>query len=90
MLFKWSGYAVQPYSVWLELPERLASQIVKVEYWFNHPTFVNPKRSTNGSSIFLATWRGYGCINDAKVVAFMKDGSKLEAPFDLCAAQQRL
>ena len=77
------------YSVWLELPDSLAAMINRVEYWFNHPSFTNPKKSIVGSSIFIAKWQGYGCINDAKVVAFMKDGSKIEAPFDLCAAQTR-
>ena len=87
--FQWKGYNVEPYSVWLELPDSLAAMINRVEYWFNHPSFTNPKKSIAGSSIFIAKWQGYGCINDAKVVAFMKDGSKIEAPFDLCAAQTR-
>lgn len=90
VLFKMEGYNVQPYSVWLELPDEMAKRIAKVEYWFNHPSYTNPKRSMTGSSIFIAKWRGYGCITDAKVIAFLKDGTKLEAPFDLCAAQTRL
>lgn len=87
--FNWKGFNVMPYSVWLELPDALGASINRVEYWFNHPTFKNPKKSISGSSIFIAKWQGYGCINDAKVIAFMKDGSKLEAPFDLCEAQTR-
>lgn len=89
ILFKSKGYDVQPYSVWLDLPDTLGASIAKVEYWFNHPSYSNPKRSVKDSSIFLATWRGYGCIADAKVVAFLKNGSKMEAPFDLCGAQTK-
>ena len=87
--FQWNGYSVQPYSVWLELPEAISIAVQRTEYWFNHPSFTNPKNSIAGSNIFIAKWQGYGCINDAKVIAFMKDGRKIEAPFDLCAAQGR-
>lgn len=88
-LFQWKGFDVQPYSVWLELPDALSSSIDRVEYWFNHPTFANPKRSIKDSSIHIAKWRGYGCINDAHLIAHLKDGRRIKAPFDLCAAQQR-
>lgn len=89
ILFNWNGYNVQPYSVWLELPDKLAASISKAQYWFNHPSFKNPKHSISGSNIFIAKWSGYGCINDAKVIVFLKDGTQMEAPFDLCAVQSR-
>lgn len=89
VLFKWKDLDVYPYSVWLDLPDDMSAKIARVEYWFNHPSFVNPKRSEKSSNIFIANWRGYGCIEDAKVVVFLKSGQNLEAPFDLCAAQRR-
>ena len=89
VLFNWEGNDIYPYSVWIELPEELAEQIKRAEYWFNHPSFTNPKRSIKGSNIYIAKWRGYGCISNAKVIVHLKSGGKLEAPFDLCAAQRK-
>jgi Papain family cysteine protease len=89
LVAKWRGFAVYPYSVWLDLPSKTAATVASVEYWFNHPTFRNPKRSVEGSNIFIAKWSGYGCISDAKAIVTLKDGSKVEAPFDLCDAQRR-
>jgi len=89
IVFKWQGLDVVPYSVWLDLNTQTASTIQRVEYWFDHPSFTNPKKSEAGSSIFLANWKGYGCIPNARVKAFLKNGSTVEAPFDLCAAQKK-
>ena len=89
LLSTWKGYKVFPYSVWLDLPTKVAAKIAKVEYWFDHPSFTNPKRSIEQSNVFIAKWSGYGCIPNARVIAFLKDGGKMEARFDLCAAQAR-
>ena len=87
VLFNWEGLDVVPYSVWLDLPRRMTDTIMRVEYWFDHPSFVNPKRSEAGSNIFIANWRGYGCIRTARAKAFLKSGGVVEAPFDLCEVQ---
>lgn len=51
---KLQGQTVQPYSVWLELPRHIESLVERVEYWFDHNTFVNPKHSIKGSKNFTA------------------------------------
>lgn len=75
---------VRPVWVWIELPEAAREQISQVRYEFNHPTFRSPKAAEKGSGVYLAKWLGYGCINDAAVVATLKTGREIRAPFDLC------
>jgi Papain family cysteine protease len=77
------------WSIWLNLPKELSSQIDRVEYSFNHPTFVNPKRSVPLSSIFLANWNGWGCVDDATVKAFLSNGRQVSAKFNLCTVVAR-
>jgi hypothetical protein len=89
VLFKIGGLDVVPYSIWLDLPRNIADSIDRVEYWFNYPSFANPKRSVKKSSIFIANWNGYGCISSARVTAFMKGGGTLVASFDLCEVQRK-
>ncbi len=78
------GYDYYPVSVWLDLEQTQLDQIEKVEYYFNHPTFFNPQRPAPDSNVFLASWKGYGCVREAEVRAFMTSGETLSAPFDLC------
>jgi cathepsin K len=80
---------VSIWSIWLNLSPDYASQIKSVDYYFNHPTFKhNPQTSQGGSSVFLAQWRGYGCVFDAHLVAHLKDGSDVRANFDFCQVSQ--
>lgn len=83
------GYDYYPASVWLNLEEPMLSQIESVEYYFYHPTFFNPKLPVEDSNVFLATWRGYGCIENAEVKVQLVSGEQLAAPFDLCTIWDR-
>ncbi|MCR9269948.1 MAG: C1 family peptidase [Hyphomonadaceae bacterium] len=83
------GYDYYPASVWLSLEEPMLSQIESVEYYFYHPTFFNPKRPVADSNVFLATWKGYGCIENAEVKVVLKTGEELSAPFNLCTIWDR-
>ncbi|MEO8359553.1 MAG: C1 family peptidase [Vicinamibacteria bacterium] len=77
---------VSIWSIWLNLPAEYASQVKFVGYYFDHPTFKhNPQRSLPNSSVFLAEWRGYGCVTNAWLVAHLKDGRDVRADFDFCA-----
>ena len=78
------GYDYYPASVWLNLEQPQLDQIAEVEWWFNHPTFFNPKRPVDDSNVFLATWKGYGCITDAEVRVRLKTGEQMRVGFDLC------
>jgi|GEM_PF-6049753 len=83
------GYDYYPASVWLNLDQDMLDQIEQVEYYFYHPTFFNPKLPVDDSNVFLATWKGYGCIENAEVKVQLKTGEELAAPFNLCTIWDR-
>lgn len=70
-------------AIWLELPERQRRAISAVRYEFYNPTFKSPKYAEQGSKTFRARWQGYGCIENAAIVASTASG-EVRAPFDLC------
>jgi hypothetical protein len=71
--------------VWVELPKDRAADVLKVEYFFDHPSFV-PKLMTafEGDTGFRITYRGYGCVPSTATLVGV-DGSKHPLPFDMCA-----
>ena len=83
------GYDYYPASVWLNLPEEQLAQIASTEYYFYHPTFSNPKKPVADTNVFLATWHGYGCIENAEVKVTLTSGEQLTAPFNLCSIWDR-
>jgi hypothetical protein len=84
-----SADKISNWSIWLNLPKPLSAQVKRVEYEFDHPTFINPKRSIPQSSIFLAQWKGWGCVDRAKVTAVLTDGSRVQSDFNFCATVGR-
>lgn len=83
------GYDYYPASVWLNLDDSQFNQIADAEYYFNHPTFYNPKRPVEDTNVYLATWKGYGCIEDASVKVTLTSGEVINAPFNLCTIWDR-
>ena len=83
------GYDFYPASVWLNLEQPYLDQIDTVRYYFYHRTFRNPMRPVEDSNVFLATWKGYGCIENAEVKVRLKTGEELAAPFNLCTIWDR-
>lgn len=83
------GYDYYPASVWLNLPKEQLAQIESTEYYFYHPTFSNPKKPVEDTNVFLATWKGYGCIENAEVKVTLTSGEQLTAPFNLCSIWDR-
>lgn len=76
---------VSIWSIWLALAPEYASQIDHVGYWFLHWTFKhNPQKSQQNSSVFLAQWRGYGCVDKAYLIAHLKNGQPIRVDFDFC------
>jgi hypothetical protein len=80
---------VSTWSIWLNLPKEYVPLVDHVNYYFYEKSFRNPKKSMAGSSVFLAEWLGHGCAHNAKVVAFLKDGTHVESNFDFCAVLAR-
>jgi papain like protease/pYEATS domain-containing protein involved in immunity len=83
------GYEYFPASVWLNLEPPELAQIASVEYYFYHPTYSNPMRPVSDSNVFLATWKGYGCIEDAEAKVTLTSGETISAPFNLCTIWDR-
>ena len=83
------GYDYFPASVWLSLEQPYLDQIESVNYYFYHRTFRNPMRPEADSNVFLASWKGYGCIENAEVKVTLKSGEELAAPFNLCTIWDR-
>ncbi len=83
------GYDYFPASVWLNLDQSYLDQIESVNYYFYHRTFRNPMRPEADSNVFLANWKGYGCIENAEVKVTLKSGEELAAPFNLCTIWDR-
>ncbi len=83
------GYDFYPASVWLNLEEPYLNQIASVRYYFYHRTFRNPMRPESDSNVFLASWHGYGCIENAEVKVVLTSGEELAAPFNLCTIWDR-
>jgi hypothetical protein len=75
---------VSEWSIWLNLPHAYRLQISKVSYEFHHETFHHPIRSQKGSSLFLGSWKGFGCVDSATVIATLTDGSIIPVEFNLC------
>jgi hypothetical protein len=83
------GYDYFPASVWLNLDQSYLDQIESVNYYFYHRTFRNPMLPEADSNVFLANWKGYGCIENAEVKVTLKSGEELAAPFNLCTIWDR-
>ncbi len=75
---------VRSVAIWLELPEAERRAIRAVRYEFYNATFKSPKHGETDSGTFRAKWQGYGCIEDAAVIATTAQG-ETRAPFNLCA-----
>jgi hypothetical protein len=71
--------------VWTELPKAREGEVLKAEYFFDHPSFVPKLRTSfDGAGSFQLSFRGYGCVpTTAKLVGV--DGTKHPLPFDMCA-----
>jgi hypothetical protein len=77
---------VSIWSIWLNITPEYASQIASVEYYFLHKTFKhNPQRSIARSSVFLAQWRGYGCVDEAYLIARLRSGQSVRSDFNFCS-----
>jgi hypothetical protein len=72
---------------WVDLPKERVPEVVQVQYFFNHPTFV-PKNKTsfdssNGFSIEQACW---GCLDNVEVTLIGRDAKRHKLGFPMCAS----
>ncbi len=80
-----SGRALYEYALWLELPLQLQTQVEKVQYKLDHPTFVTGiATSAEESDGFAVSYTGWACIAYVKVTVFLKDGTVQPIHFNMC------
>jgi len=77
-------YAVR---FWVELPPDRQTEVAKVQYYFDNPTFV-PKLwdSFDAKNGFQLKYTGWGCIDEVRVTLVARDGSLHNIPFKMCEA----
>lgn len=72
------------FALWLEVPPQRRDEIRKVEYFFNHPTFVEKTReSTDRSDGFRVGYRGYGALDRVIITLHLTDGTKEKMAFNM-------
>jgi hypothetical protein len=78
------------FSTWLEVPGNRAAEIREVTYFFNHPTFREPRMvSRDGSNGFRVQYVGWGCLDRVIITLRLSDGSTRPLDFDMCSALGR-
>jgi uncharacterized protein YoxC len=71
--------------VWTDMPKGRTGEVLKTEYFFDHPSFVpNLRTSLDGDKNFQLSFRGYGCVPTTATLIGV-DGKKHALPFDMCA-----
>jgi hypothetical protein len=81
-----SGKRVFRFRVWVDAPATTAEQIKSVEYFFDHPSFVNNTFTSATAPRFEQGYSGWGCITTVQVTIRWKSGRVDKRPFDQCAA----
>jgi len=73
--------------LWIELPKEWIGNILKVQYFFDDPSF-SPKLKTSfdRSNHFEIRYKGWGCVDTVKVTIFERSGAQSEVPFKMCSA----
>jgi hypothetical protein len=66
------------------MPDDLARSIVKVEYFFQHSSFVPQLRTAFAAGGFSLSYRGYGCVPTTATLIEI-NGARHEIPFDMCS-----
>jgi hypothetical protein len=72
---------------WVTLPPDRVHEVLKVQYYFDNPTFV-PKLwdSFDSKNDFQLKYVGWGCIDSVKVSLVGRDGSHHDTSFKMCDA----
>lgn len=75
------------FSLWVDVPENRKSEIVSVEYEFNHPTFrQKTQQSSNAEDGFKVSYSGWGCLRSVLVRIHLRQGGVQTIDFDMCEA----
>ena len=81
------GKDVKNYRMWLDGPPEVLSEIAKVTFVMNHPSFKPPfPESDDPKKQFLVEYFGYGCLRNVIVKLELKDGKVKQLDFNQCGA----
>jgi phenylalanyl-tRNA synthetase alpha subunit len=82
-----SGKPVYDFQLWLDVPQDRKSEIRSVEYFFDHPTFLNKHfTSSDSSNGFAVNYRGWGALRLVVVTVNLREGAPLTLYFDMLKA----
>lgn len=80
-------YKAFDFSVWVDVPAERKSEIRRVVYTFDHPTFKNKTQTSKDASTgFRVGYRGWGCLTRMVITLEMANGEKTPLDFDMCSA----
>lgn len=79
------GKPMYKFRIYVNSPAELLSNIEKVTYDFDHPTFANPHReTTKPETRFQIRYTGWGCLTKVHVEVLLKDSSVQNIDFNMC------
>lgn len=82
-----TGQQIYNFSLWIDLPEERKSEIEKVRYEFNHPTFKDKiNESVNPGDGFRIGYQGWGCLTRVIITMYPREGEPINIDFDMCRA----
>jgi hypothetical protein len=80
-----NGRPVYDVRCWMSMNEDAKRGVLKVEYFFDHPSFVpNTMASFAADKDFAISYRGYGCVPATATIVSV-DGRRTPVPFDMCS-----
>lgn len=84
------GRQVYDFSIWLQVPVLLKDKIVKVSYYFDHPTMIKKNReSQEAANGYSVSYRGWGCLSSVIITVSLTDGTIHKLDFNQCTGDQR-
>ena len=81
---RYSDRPVYNVRIWVSMPKELAQSFVKVEYHFQHSSFVPQIWNGFAAGGFSVSYRGYGCV-PATATLVDASGGRHQIPFDMCS-----
>lgn len=83
-----NGKPVYNMMLWLEVPASRKAEINRVEYWFNHSSYLIRRRIGNEpTNSFQISYEGWGCLSAVNITLIDPQGSRSDPiAFDMCNA----
>ena len=80
-----NGLPIYDFVLSISVPENRKQDIQSVDYYFDDPSFIEKvKTSTDGSTGYPVSYRGWGCLTAVKIRVHLKDQKDIVKYFDMC------